>query len=279
MPGEVVALGHRIPVLTAFAEEPRAVILALHGGAASKEYFDSPVDPAHSLLRLGPALGFSVIAPDRPGYGTDDGAGRLGPRARTDLLYGVLEGALDSRPTGHGVFLLCHSMGCISGLRMAADHRAASSLLGIELSGTGLTRDPRADGVLGGGHVAPDRNRLGRLIWGPEELYPAGARSTMRRLALPPSEAEDTAGWPTELPGLAARVTVPVRYALAEHESWWRPGRPGLDEVRALFTAAPRVETAIEAAAGHNISIGRTARAYHLRALAFAELCIARLST
>lgn len=49
---------------------PRAVIIALHGGASRPDYFDAPGHPQHSLLRMGALLGFTVIAPDRPGYGS-----------------------------------------------------------------------------------------------------------------------------------------------------------------------------------------------------------------
>jgi hypothetical protein len=43
-----------------------------------------------------------------------------------------------------------------------------------------------------------------------------------------------------------------------------------------MFTAAPRVDARVQAGAGHNISLGWAARAYHLGALAFAEECLAR---
>ena len=50
------------------AAEPRAVVVALHGGAVTSGYFDAP--GRASLLRAGAALGFTVIALDRPGYGS-----------------------------------------------------------------------------------------------------------------------------------------------------------------------------------------------------------------
>jgi pimeloyl-ACP methyl ester carboxylesterase len=53
--------------LMAEAPRPRAVIVALHGGAATSAYFDAPDRPRLSLVRTGAALGFTVIALDRPG--------------------------------------------------------------------------------------------------------------------------------------------------------------------------------------------------------------------
>jgi pimeloyl-ACP methyl ester carboxylesterase len=280
---ELDALGHRMSVLVAHADGPRAVVLALHGGSSSKEYFDTPADPALSLLRLGPALGFTVVAPDRPGYGPDGiFQDTMAARDRTDLLYATLDAAVRGRTAGAGTFLVCHSLGCISGLRMAADPRGRE-LLGLEISGTGVTRHARAEAAFpgGGGEDGPRGSRatLRRLIWGPEELYPEGTREFQRLAPAPTSEADDAQGWEAELPGLAARVTVPVRYTLAEHESWWRSGQEALEEVAALFTSSPVVETAIERGAGHNLSLGFTARAYHLRVLAFAQECLARAAT
>ncbi|WP_409332518.1 alpha/beta hydrolase [Trujillonella humicola] len=272
-------LGTPVSVLVAPAVRPRGVVLALHGGASGKEYFDHPLEPSLSLLRLAPALGFTVVAPDRPGYLPGDGAAALPPEQRTDLLFAVLDAALAGRDRGAGVFLLAHSMGCLSAIRMAADPRG-SGLLGLEFSGTGLHVSPAVREATAAGDGRLGGSSPGRLIWGHEELYPPGSRRAVRPATVGPvSEGTDLAGWAGELPRLAARVRVPTRYVLAEHETWWTPGPAALAEVAALFAAAPVVQTAIAGAAGHNISLGWTARAYHLRALAFAEECIARAAS
>ena len=275
-PGELVldVRGHRVSVLAAFADAPRAVVLALHGGNSSKEYFDNPVAPQSSLLRLGPRLGFTVVAPDRPGYGPDGGTDPVDPGERTDLLRATLDAVLADRPSGAGTFLLAHSMGCVSALRMAAGGRDRD-LLGVEISGTGLTQHPLAAAVSEGGPGRWDRPSLGRLIWGPEDLYPPGTRAAQRVVAAPLTERDDALGWGVELPELGAQVSIPVSYTLAEHESWWLPGEEGLDQVAEVLTAAPVVVTTIEPDAGHNLSLGVTAPAYHRRVLAFAEQCIA----
>ena len=41
-----------------------------------------------------------------------------------------------------------------------------------------------------------------------------------------------------------------------------------------LFTAAPRFATSEVADAGHNLSVGLRAAAYHQRALSFVEQCV-----
>ena len=73
---------------------------------------------------------------------------------------------------------------------------------------------------------------------------------------------------------LAARVRVPVMHTVAEHERWWDTSPDVLDRFRALFIASPRVEIDVQVAAGHNLSLGRSARAHHLRVLAFATECL-----
>lgn len=68
-PRVVLADGVPMSALVAEAPEPRAVVVALHGGATTSAYFDCPGHPELSLLHAGVAAGFTVVALDRPGYG------------------------------------------------------------------------------------------------------------------------------------------------------------------------------------------------------------------
>ena len=78
--------GIPMSALLAEARRPRAVIVALHGGAATSAYFDAPNHPRLSFLRTGAALGFTVIALDRPGYGSSaTHASELGSVARRSI--------------------------------------------------------------------------------------------------------------------------------------------------------------------------------------------------
>jgi pimeloyl-ACP methyl ester carboxylesterase len=123
------------------AQDPRAVVVALHGGASTAAYFDCPGHPRLSLLRIGVALGYTVVALDRPGYGASapypEAIER--PEQRVALAYGAVEKILGANPRGAGLFLLGHSAGCELAVRMAADERAEhAALIGLELAGTGL---------------------------------------------------------------------------------------------------------------------------------------------
>jgi hypothetical protein len=51
-------------------------------------------------------------------------------------------------------------------------------------------------------------------------------------------------------------------------------GPAALADVAALFTASPRIAVDDQAGGGHNLSVGLSALAYHLKMLSFAEECV-----
>ncbi|WP_106402602.1 alpha/beta hydrolase [Actinocorallia populi] len=257
------------------AERPRAVVLALHGGATSSVYYDAPDHPRLSLLRAGAALGFTVIALDRPGYGASAPYRQelTSAARRVDLAFGALERLPGS--SGAGVFLMAHSSGCELAIRMAGDERGAD-LLGLEIAGTGRHRHERAMRLW----REWDRERpagpaLREILWGPPRIYPDDLVGGARIAAPAPSyEGTEAEGWPEGLAELASRVRVPVHYSLGEHEMWWRAGAGALADVASLFTASPRVAVHEQVGGGHNLSLGRCALAYHLEILSFVEECV-----
>jgi len=273
-----------IPVSARLREvqQPRAVVLALHGGSANSRYFDYPDRPHLSLLRTGEALGFTVIAIDRPGYASS------APYAdefatverRVDLAYAAVDRLLASRPRGAGVFVLAHSIGCELALRMAVDERGPD-LLGVEIAGIGRRHHDDAAGILGDWRrdgSAP-RRPSGRgvrdLLWQPSRLYPVDVVGGAHISSPSPSyEGAVAQSWIETFPGLAAQVRVPVHYTLGEHERVWRSGPSALADIASLFTASPRVAVDEQADGGHNLSIGLTSMAYHLKVLSFVEECV-----
>ncbi|MFD4459095.1 alpha/beta hydrolase [Nocardia sp. NPDC058480] len=279
-PATVVTEVDGIAVSALFAESPtpRATLIALHGGSTTSAYFDCPGHPELSLIRAAHRLGYTVLAPDRPGYGASAPfADRLIPAAvRVDLMFEAVAAILGDRPRGAGVFLTAHSAGAELAMRMAGDSRF-SDLLGVELAGTGYRYHPDGAGILR--TVGPDSPRppgVGDLIWNPPRLYPADARrGASIAVPAPPSETEAVADWATQVfPALAAGIGVPVRFSAGDHERVWRNDVAALAEVGALFTAAPRVVLNLQPNTAHNISVGNTAAAYHLGLLAFAEECL-----
>jgi pimeloyl-ACP methyl ester carboxylesterase len=277
---------------------PRAVILALHGGAVTSAYFDQRTQPRQSLLRTGAALGFTVIALDRPGYGASAPyADRMTTAAgRVDLAYATIEALLARRSRGAGIFVLAHSMGCALAVQLAADERGGD-LLGLEIAGIGVRPHSGADTFMaplirGGPAMASHemaaekmaaagiaRGDLRDALWSPPHLYPAGAAAALALSSSPGSvspgyEGGEVRRWIGSLPELAARVRIPVHYTLGDHERVWSAGPAAIAEVAALFTASPRVVVVEQPDAGHNLSLGLSAMAYHLKVLSFAEECV-----
>jgi pimeloyl-ACP methyl ester carboxylesterase len=266
------AAGHTLSALLSEPAytPPRATVVALHGAGMSAGYFDGGAHPDVSLCTLGAHLGFSVLAVDRPGYG-HSAAGLpegldLGEQAR------VIRAALDGfgARRGAGTFLLAHSFGGKLALTLAAEAPPAD-LLALDISGCGHRYAPRSAELLAGTDRARWKHNWGRLA-----LYPP---STFRQSAtvvapIPERERRAATDWPTVFDRLAPRVRVPVRLTFAEHELWWRHDADTLADLRARLSAAPRVVVDRQPGAGHNISLGRAARSYHLRAFAFFEECL-----
>ncbi|MFJ3728411.1 alpha/beta hydrolase [Streptomyces sp. NPDC090045] len=245
--------------------EVRSTILAIHGRGMRAAYWNS-------LIPLATGLGHAVLALDRPGYGDSaafltEGQSLAG---QAETLHAALKEHAAAHPIGAGVLLLGHSDGGKVALHTAASDGAVP-LLGLDASGVGYRYDPQAlhfPSTLGGG--------ASKLNWGPLNLYPRGTFQASRTLLspTPARESAETVRWPGQYEDLAPRVRIPVRLTFAEHEAWWNLDDSTLTAMTSQLTAAPQVILDHLAAAGHNISLGHAATAYHLRALAFLEDCL-----
>nr|WP_052741098.1 alpha/beta fold hydrolase [Mycobacterium sp. UM_NZ2] len=271
----VSADGVPMSALVAEVPDPHAVIVALHGGGTTSIYFDCPGQPTLSLLRTGAAQGYTVIALDRPGYGSS----ALYPEAMTEpeqrvrLAYLAVDRILGERARGAGLFVLGHSNGCELAVRMAAADRGAG-LLGLELAGTGLQYQDAARTALSSAGPGQRPAGLRELLWEPASLYPeAVLRGITNASSGAPYEADMVASWPRrDFPSLAAQVRVPVRFTFAEHEKVWESGPDAQREIRNIFTVADSFTTNQQPEAGHNLSLGFSAAAYHRSVLSFVNV-------
>jgi pimeloyl-ACP methyl ester carboxylesterase len=272
----VMVDGVPMSALVAAVSEPRAVIVAIHGGATSAAYFDCPGHPRLSLLRLAALHGITAIALDRPGYGASAlYADEMNePDRRVALAYGAVDGVLADGPLGAGVFLLAHSAGCELALRMAVAPRG-EGVLGLELAGTGMNYSATAKDVMRQASATHRPAGLRDLLWQPVELYPAEVLTGALSAPGVGYEAEVTSNWPRrDFPAIAATVRLPVEFSVADHESVWETTPAALAEIAAAFTASPRVVVNEVLSSGHNVSVGLTAEAYHRKVLSFIEECI-----
>ncbi len=281
-PRLVIVDGVPMSALVAEADNPKAVIVAIHGGGTTAIYFDCPGHPSLSLLRTGAAAGFTVVALDRPGYGSSapypEAMAR--PEQRVNLAYGAVDHILGERPRGAGLFLMGHSGGCELAMRMGADKRGAD-LLGIELAGTGRHYHPAAREIL---KVATRERRpagLRELLWHPEELYPPEVLSGATVSGTAPAyEDQMVSNWARQdFPALAPAVRVPVHFSIAEHEKVWQNDSPAMTEIAGLFSRSPSFTVHQQPDAGHNLSLGHTAADYHAKVLSFADDCVAARSS
>lgn len=281
-PRVVLVDGVPMSGLVAEAAEPRAVVVAFHGGASTAAYFDCPGHPRLSLLRLGAELGYTMIALDRPGYGSSapypDAMAH--PDQRVALAYGVIDKLASAR--GAGLVLLAHSAGCELAVRMAADERATderaagTGLIGLELAGTGVQYSDAAAEMMKTATNSHRPTGLRDLLWQPAHLYPPDVLSGMTNSASGASyEVDMTRSWPQQdFPALAARVAVPVQFSVAEHEHVWQSDPQALAQIGAMFSASPRFVLNEQVGTGHNISLSHRAAAYHLKVMSFVEECI-----
>ncbi|MFH8238549.1 alpha/beta hydrolase [Streptomyces sp. NPDC018321] len=262
--------------------QARAVVVAVHGGGMNAGYFDGQASPQLSLLTLGASLGYTVLAVDRPGYRRSAPELPAGQplAAQGRALRAALRDFASRYEVGAGFFLLAHSYGGKVALTAAADldgrDLTGHDLLGVDISGCGhLYAVERHDIPDSPGQSAPARRQWAKH-WGPLRLYPPNTFRTSGALVapMPAQERADAAMWPRRFHEIAPRVRVPVRLTFAEYEAWWRHDEASLAELAGAFSAAPRVLVERQPDAGHNVSLGWAARAYHLRALAFLESCL-----
>ncbi len=277
-PRVVIVDGVPMSALVAEAEHPRAVIVAIHGGGTTAVYFDCPGHPPFSLLRTGAAAGFTVVALDRPGYGSSAPypEAMVRPEQRVNLAYGAVDRILGQQPRGAGLFLMGHSGGCELAMRMAADERGAD-LLGVELAGTGRHYHPAAREMLKTATRERRPTGLRELLWHPERLYPPEVLNGVTVCPTAPAyEDQMVSDWARQtFPALAPAVRVPVQFSIAEYERVWQTDASALTEITGLFSSSPLFTVHRQPEAGHNISLGHTAAAYHSKVFSFAEECVA----
>lgn len=256
-------------------ESPQALIVALHGHGMTARYFAGPADPAQSLLELGAELGYSVWAPDRPGYGASSGVEPSWfPMFRQrDVLRAAIDQLTERVDVGAGLVLVGHSFGFKLALALAAAPPHVP-LLGVAGSGTGIayTFTP------GVGQVPPVCPGDMGAAWGPPDLYPASLFdrdvNPAAPIASPP--ASEAIEWIDDVGRFGPRIRVPLMFTFGEHDRIFRVDDEHLAALRDIFASSPKVVCEVQEDAAHNVSLAHVGRAHHLRVLAFADECVHR---
>lgn len=252
------------------AKTPKGTVVALHGAGMSSQYFDAD-GQERSFMRLASAAGLRVLALDRPGYGASavDFPNGVDINEQAVLVANAIR---NSNYNEGPIFLLGHSFGSKIALSIASWNLLP--VTHIEISGLGYSYavDPTTIEALGSRSAT-------RLHWGPIRCYPPGTFSIAREeivTSTPPAEISDAVGWPKMLRRVAPNVTCTVHACFAQYERWWRASPKDILAMSNLFPRGVFNSTLIPGA-GHNSSLGYTAREYHegvcARILSLANSC------
>lgn len=250
------------------------LIVCIPGGSYNSRYFDVK---GHSLLAAAHDEGLSIVALDRPGYqGSDPLEGDVTfAKNASVLIAAVTELWKEYADSAPGVVLIGHSMGGAIAIHMAGQPHPWP-LLGI--SATSIHTDA-PEAVTQAWNSAPadasipfSKEQRIQFMYGPDGTYDPAVvdDAEVSTDLVPVAELLEVVGrWTTDFPGLASLVTVPVHYALAEHEQLWISTDEGVKAFADAFTASPSVTAERVIGSGHNLDHHRDFAAFHARQLDF----------
>src|SRR5579872_2225011 len=211
--GNVKLSGRFLPAANG---QPRALLVAVHGGTYTSKYFDTA--PSR-LLELCASLGYSILALDRPGYGTATSVppNQLSFDGQVPILQQALEEIWhDYGQQSAGMFLIGHSIGGMISLLLAAEN-PHERLLGMNMTGSGAlyneqTKVAFAALVSDAPTVMMDIAIKVMAMYGPTWSYPEELAQYDPERDVPTAAIElaEAQTWGARLPQVAANVRIPV---------------------------------------------------------------------
>lgn len=280
----MVLSGRANPVVGTPARRDAPLIVALHGGSYSSQYFDIP---GHSLLERAAAHQIPAIALDRPHYG-DSSPLDVAPDESIILANArVLGEVIGELWTEHGagasgIVLVGHSIGAAIVTAIAAQPQTWP-LLGIAISGclVGVPEESRAAWA-----ALPDIPMIDlptpmkdQVMFGPAGSYgdDMPTASYPSNTLVPKAELLDITGsWIESRASVCAAVTLPVHHRQGEFDHLWITDQDQIDRFREGFSSAPSIDTRIQPGSGHCIDFHRAGETFQLSQLAFALECAVR---
>jgi pimeloyl-ACP methyl ester carboxylesterase len=262
-------------IATPAQRNPRGLIVALHGGSYTTQYFDSP---RHSVMGAIPNLGYTIVGLDRPGYG-EAREWPLEFDAQVEVLSPIIaELWKDYGGNSAGVFLYGHSIGGMIALLIAGAKRDFP-LIGLSMTGAGAVMREQALSAFAGASQAPTshvdlpHDAKMALMFGPKWTFDAtiAAADPKRDVPLATVELRNALNWQQRLPSAAAAVEVPVHFVVGEYDGIWHADR--LDGTKDLFRKAPFVQVYQQHQSGHDVELDHLGYAHVLKVIAFAEEC------
>ena len=250
------------------------LLVCIPGGSYNSRYFDIP---GHSLIDAAHELGFNVVALDRPGYQGSDPLDEVTFAGNAEVLDAAISELWNEyASTSTGVVLIGHSIGGAVAIHLASQ-KHDWPLLGVSVTSIHIdTPDAVRDAwnsMPAGISIPFSREQRVQFMYGPESTYEASVVDAAEVSAdlIPVAELLEVVGvWIAEFPTLAAAVTVPVHYALAENEALWNSNDENVRLFAGHFTDSPAVTAERVMSSGHNLDHHRNSPEFHARQLAFA---------
>ena len=275
--GNVKLSGRFLPATNG---HPRALLVAIHGGTYTSKYFDTP---SSSLFEFCTALGYSILALDRPGYGTATSIpfDQLSLDGQVPILQQALSEIWDSYgQQSAGMFLIGHSIGGMISLLLATE-KPHERLIGMNMTGAGALYNEQTKGAFASlvsdePTVMMDIAIKVRAMYGPAWSYPEEQAHYDPERDVPTAAIElaEAQTWGARLPQIAAKVRVPVQFLVPEYDHIWRGEPEALSHVAEMFTSAPFVDVGIQRLTGHSAELHTLARAFYMKILSFVEECV-----
>jgi pimeloyl-ACP methyl ester carboxylesterase len=259
--------------------EGAPLVVALHGGTYTSEYFDIP---GYSLLDRATEQGIPVVALDRPNYvgssplESEDSIILDNAAVLDEAIAAVWDHHGDGAP---GIVLVAHSIGGAVATAIAAS-APDWPLLGLATSGC-LVRVPEES--RGAWEALPPIPSIDlptpmkdQVMFGPAGSYADDmpAASHPSNTSVPRAELLDiTGGWIARRAEITARVAVPVHHRQGEFDALWVTDQSEVDAYEAGFTSAPSTDFGIQAGSGHCIDFHLASSEFQQGELAFARAC------
>ncbi|MEO8263087.1 MAG: alpha/beta hydrolase [Pseudolysinimonas sp.] len=257
------------------------LVIALHGGTYSSEYFDIP---GYSLLDRATTAGVPVIALDRPNYVDSSPLESEGSIifANADVINEAIGSIWAEHGDGMaGVVLIAHSIGGAVATKIAASS-PSWPLLGLATSGCCVRVPEESKGAWASLPPIPMIDLpvplKDSLMFGPPDTYNSDmpAASYPSNTAVPKVELLDvTGGWIDARAETCAKVTVPVFHRMGEFDNLWVIDQGELDSYQAGFTSAKSVDAALVKGSGHCIDFHKPSGEFEDSEIAFAKACAA----
>ncbi|NIB43398.1 alpha/beta hydrolase [Pseudomaricurvus alkylphenolicus] len=255
------------------------LIVAIHGGSYTSEYFDVR---GYSLFDRASALGLPIIGPDRPGYGMsiklEDARSDI--QGQAAYLLKALEQAWQLYGNDcPGMVIIAHSIGAAIALTIAADNRTLP-LLGVAVSGVGL-RTPAHfveawENLPGTSVVEMSAELKDDVMFGPCGSFTSDMPMASHRAdstALRAELLDIVGGWSGRAREVLGKISVPVHYRQADADKLWIVDQNEVTQFAQALTSAPRVDAQLVDNTGHCMDFHRVGAALQVQQLGFALQC------